>query len=167
MFADTLRSQSAEILSELEPVSYGILRATQRSLEFEKTKDASIGRISSSLMVGDFVGSEGEGEEGFKDPNRLELSMRYKRRFCKDRNEMSRSFARLEVKKSESREKRREELREEREKGVKFLRRYRKGDFPDIGVTLADIVLPLQILAKVTNPYFLMEFSRKSNALLR
>lgn len=135
MFASTLRSQMSQEPS-INNANFNVIRATQEALTFQPTQ------VESRLVV----------EEEFKDPNKLHLSQKYKvnnYRFYKDRERVSRHFALQEVKKTSKREQARRDLAREKERGVTFYRQYKKGDFPDIQIEYKDLLLPLQILAKV------------------
>lgn len=136
LFVNTLRSQMTQ-QSSLNPIDLNVVRATQQSLAFEPTQ------VEKNVDV---------DQQEFKDPNQLQLSQRYKMnkyRFYKDREKVSRHFALQEVKKASKREQERRDLAKEKERGVTFYRQYKRGDFPDVQIELKDVLLPLQILAKV------------------
>lgn len=137
MFADTLRSQTMQ-QNSLDSVDLSVIRATQQSLSFEPTQIEN-----ESIVV----------SQEFKDPNKLQLSEKYKMskyRFLKDKDKVSRQFALWQVKKASNREQARRDLAKQKERGVTFYRQYKKGDFPDIQIETKDVLLPLQILAKVS-----------------
>lgn len=139
MFAETLRSQMSQS-STINPINFNVVRATQQSLAFKPTQ---IEQKIESMDV----------DEEFKDPNKIQLSGKYKRsryRFLKDTEKVSRSFALKEVKKATKREQARRDLAKEKERGVTFYRQYKRGDFPDVQIECKDLLLPLQILAKVS-----------------
>lgn len=146
LFANTLRSQMTQ-QSSFSPVDLNIVRATQQSLAFEPTQ---VKEENEPLGV----------HQEFKDPNKLQLSQRYKMsryRFYKDKEKVSRHFALQEVKKASKREQARRDLAKEKERGVTFYRQYKRGDFPDIQIELKDVLLPLQILAKVRKIYYVCD----------
>lgn len=139
MFANTLRSQTQQ--ESLHSADLNILRATQQSLAFKPTQ-----------IEQDASTSE---QEKFKNPNQLQLSHKYKYgrnkyRFYKDKDRVSRHYALQEVKNANTREQMRRDIAKQKEKGVTFYRQYKKGDFPDIQIEHKDVLLPLQILAKVS-----------------
>lgn len=138
MFADTLRSQMSQQQSlHFTSANFNVVRATQQSLAFQPTQ--------ASFST--------DGGEEFKDPNKLLLSDKYRKskyRFFKDRDRVSRHFAHQEVKKASKREQARRDLAKQKERGVTFYRQYKRGDFPDIQIDYKDVLLPLQVLAKVT-----------------
>lgn len=140
MFANTLRSQMSQQIS-IDPMNLNVVRATQQTLAFEPTQ--------TEAAYDESVASD----EEFKNPNKLQLSYRYKMskyRFLKNKEKLSRQFALQEVKKASKREQIRRDLAKKKERGVNFYRQYKRGDFPDVQITNKDVLLPLQILAKVS-----------------
>lgn len=134
MFASTLRSQITE-QDSVTATNFNVVRATQQMLAFEPTQADQ--QITLTHV-----------DETFKDPNKMQLSEKY--RFFKDKERVSRHFALQEVKKASKREQTRRDLAKENKRGVTFYRQYKKGDFPDIQIEYKDVLLPLQILAKVS-----------------
>lgn len=164
LFADTLRSQNtqSEHSTTHHNININVLRATQSSLAFAPTQASVSGTLQSSAyskvnssLLFTFRDEAVIADETFKDPNKIDLSEKYKktRRFQKDRSKISRHFAYEEVKKATKREAVRKNLEKEKEQGVTFYRKYRNGDFPDIQITLGDVLLPLQVLSKVSFLY--------------
>lgn len=139
LFADTLRSQMTQQIS-INSANVNVIRATQQSLAFQPTQMETKPEILNDNAE-------------FKNPNKLQLSEKYKKskyRFLKNREKVSRSFALHEVKKASKKEQDRRDLAKEKERGVTFYRQYKRGDFPDIQIEYKDVLLPLQMLAKVS-----------------
>lgn len=139
MFASTLRSQMTQ-QDSIKSMNFNVVRATPQSLAFQPTQAEQAST------------SHADADETFKDPNQIQLSQKYKLsryRFFKDRERVSRHFALQEVKKASKREQARRDSAKEKERGVTFYRQYRRGDFPDIQIEYKDVLLPLQMLAKV------------------
>lgn len=160
LFADTLRSQQMQYHST-QDLNPNVMRATKSQFEFDPTQamkpssyaTKTYSKISSSLLFTQDESNEADSDSGvFKNPNFTQVSTKYrsKYRFLKDKSMISRHFAYEQVKKNVAHEKLRKDLAKQKEKGVRFYRSYRRGDFPDIQITLSDIVLPLQALAKVS-----------------
>ncbi|XP_060523292.1 DNA-dependent protein kinase catalytic subunit-like isoform X2 [Cylas formicarius] len=129
--------------------SVGDLRATRTSFAFTPTttlREQEITQrtgLESSLLIG------GRGDDPFVDPNRVRLSGDYrlpKRRFLKDKAKIAAHYAHVEVTKKIDRAAKRREGVVEAEKKVTIYRKYRKGDFPDILITLDSLIGPLKML---------------------
>ncbi|CAH1171231.1 unnamed protein product [Phaedon cochleariae] len=146
MFAETLRTFDGS--APAEESSGFRLRQTQDTLEFAQTQSlheqqlSKFTGLSSSLAV--------SFDDGIKNPNTMILSQKYRiprRRFLKDKAKISISSAHHEVKKQVKKVQQRIDSAIEKEKKVTIYRSYRKGDFPDIQITLSSVLKPLQILA--------------------
>lgn len=156
LFADTLRSQNIQS-DHFSNVNLDVLRATQSGFAFTPTQTNAYGTLQASLYskvsssLSFILNEETDNtKQTFKDPNKIDISHKYrKRRFHKDRSKISRHFAYEEVKKAGERDTMRKNLAKEKERGVTFYRKYRSGDFPDIEITLGDVLLPLQMLSNV------------------
>lgn len=150
-------SQRSQATLNFGSINHNMFLMTQKSLEFELTpstlsdeKKTYINNKSSSLLF-DF-----ESDNQFKNPNNIEISSEYRqqknRRFNKDKTKIGRQFAFREVNKKIEKEETRKEFVKQKEHSVRLFRKYRDGEFPDIQIPLADIIKPLQMLAK-HDPY--------------
>lgn len=135
---------------------------TNAPLEFEPTKPATLSEQIASVL------EERNSTlmfNAFKDPNTVVLSDSYRRRrFHKDKSKISRDFAFREVEKVDYRNKLRKDVAVEKERGVVIYRKYRIGEFPDIEISLGEVVRPLQMLAKVILHFFLFYRLNKVNS---
>uniref|UniRef100_A0A131YHX4 DNA-dependent protein kinase catalytic subunit n=1 Tax=Rhipicephalus appendiculatus TaxID=34631 RepID=A0A131YHX4_RHIAP len=71
-----------------------------------------------------------------------------RKRFLRDEDQVRLQHMRREVRRNETRRKLRTEQRARREAEVTLYRRYRMGDFPDIQITHAALIAPMQALAQ-------------------
>lgn len=71
-----------------------------------------------------------------------------RKRFLRDDDQIRLQHMRREVRRNETRKKLRTEQRARREAEVTLYRRYRMGDFPDIQITHAALIAPMQALAQ-------------------
>ncbi|XP_056648968.1 DNA-dependent protein kinase catalytic subunit-like isoform X1 [Diorhabda sublineata] len=121
------------------------LRRTQTNFEFAATQSFRLQQISKYTAPESSLGVDVEPR--FKHPNAFGLHKVQKRRFLKDKSEISRLMAHRETNKRIEEEKARKESDSERERKITIYRSYRKGDFPDIQIPLSALLKPLQILA--------------------
>lgn len=157
LFANTLSSQDASY----SPMNPNVLRATVSTLEFQPTQAVQAGttqrntsyftRSSSLLFSVDSTNVSTTPDGEFKDPNNVfpKIQVVRGRRFLKDKSKISRHCAYQEVKKSIKAEELRKDKVRQSEHNVNIYRKYRIGDYPDIEITLASVITPLQMLAKV------------------
>ncbi|XP_008199943.2 DNA-dependent protein kinase catalytic subunit [Tribolium castaneum] len=145
LFAETVRSFSMSLQTFDSK-----LRQTQTSLEFAPTQVVRSKQFSQYTMSESSLFIKPEEEKSFVDPNSINLSYKYripKRRFLKDKAKVHSYFAQQQVKKSSEKIEKRKEFAKERENKVTIYRSYRKGDLPDVQITLQAVLEPLQILA--------------------
>ena len=135
----------------------GILQITQTVLDFEPTMHDIDDYDNEETFLIDAGGSSSLHNKDhdramFKRP--LPTSGLQKRRFCRDKTAISKAFAFREVKKANVRVQERIDSAKRRDQEVKLCRRYRNGEIPDIMITLADVVVPMMELAKVSHLIF-------------
>ena len=159
-FAETLASQSQSqgVVSHAPPA---LLRATQRTLEFEPTQ----GALASSLLAAPSQGSSlvapsqeggqpgpGDSQEGGLQATqlgRLRVGKRFYKTDAQPEHQIG-FFSKLAVR-DKVRERRAEEERKARK--VQLLRSYRLGDLPDVQISYSDLVKPMMTLCQ-TAPEF-------------
>lgn len=135
-----------------------MLRATNYSMEFEPTQRATLLEDEKQNMIDEDIdprGEEEEDEEGeenaddkiFKKPWPVKLR---KKRFFNDETRTVRGFALRKLEESSKVEKARTDLIKQRQQQVNIYRTYRRGDFPDIKLSVSDIITPLKIIVKVS-----------------
>jgi DNA-dependent protein kinase catalytic subunit len=146
LFAETVRSSSQHfsVFSETDPNK---LRQTQTSREFAITQTARMQQLSQITMSESSLFVKTRDDNTFLNPNLVTLSQKYlvpKRRFLRNANKIRSHFANQEVKKSQDKIKQRIDSAKERENKVTIFRNYRKGDLPDVQITLQSVLEPLQ-----------------------
>lgn len=163
LFVDSLRSQQADAGS----IAFNVLRDSVANLEFEPTqfdnnyfkpKPTQFSNYTSSLMFNMNSTNASNSDDGiFKRPSQVTSKTRYMlgRRFGNTVN-AGRHFANLEIKKSIKAEEQRKDKIKQQEQNVTICRKYRRGDYPDIEITLSSVLLPLQMLAKVSTTHLLV-----------
>ncbi|KAK0144676.1 DNA-dependent protein kinase catalytic subunit [Merluccius polli] len=82
------------------------------------------------------------------ESERLADIQRLRRRFLKDQDKVSLSFARKEVQQQRQRKEDKVDQRLRKEAQVTLYRSYRAGDFPDIQIPYSSLIAPLQALAQ-------------------
>lgn len=152
LFAETIQTLDQEITQDFGNEFQ--LRQTQDSLDFSVTQNTVDQNLKTFVSLSSTLTVEST-DVGFKNPNTVNLSQKYhhRKRFLEDKKKISREFAHIEIKKKVVKTHQRIESAKEREKKVTIYRSYRRGDFPDIQITLSSILKPLQMLALV-NIYF-------------
>lgn len=146
LFTESLRSQDVAFSS---PDMTG-LRQTASTLEFALTQSLIASQYSqyirseSSLLI-----KQGDVGQSFVNPNLVNLSYKYKipkRRFLKDKGKTQQYFAQQAVQKNVKLAQQRKDMAKEQEHKVVIYRQYRKGDLPDVQITLKSLLVPLQNL---------------------
>ncbi|XP_030758783.1 DNA-dependent protein kinase catalytic subunit-like [Sitophilus oryzae] len=163
LFAQTLKSYS-EDANEPTASNFGQLRATQADLSFAPTQQVVWDNYISNVTS--LTSSLGENNDrAFLNPNAVKLSDKYKlpkRRFIRDKSKISTDFANRAVKEQIRKTIKRTESVKERESRVTIYRSYRKGDLPDIQITLGSMIKPLQMLilhdGELSKQFFLVMF---------
>ncbi|CAG9767394.1 unnamed protein product [Ceutorhynchus assimilis] len=148
MFAETLRTYT-EGLDDGSSVELGAIRATQDNLTFAPTQQSVRERHISQIVSLEST-LIGNNNNTFINPNAVQISQNYKlpkRRFLKDKAKISAGFAHSAVAEKIQKVSKRYDAAKEQEKKVTIYRSYRKGDFPDIQISLGSLVKPLQMLA--------------------
>ncbi|XP_039982420.1 DNA-dependent protein kinase catalytic subunit isoform X2 [Xiphias gladius] len=74
--------------------------------------------------------------------------LRLRRRFLKDQEKVSLSYARKEIQQQRQKKEEKADQRLQREAQVTLYRNYRVGDFPDIQIPYSSLIAPLQALAQ-------------------
>lgn len=150
MFAETLQTFDPDATQHYTNLFQ--LRQTQESMDFAPTQISQDHNMKLLTSLGSSLAFSLTDETTFKNPNSVNLSQRYRqrKRFLEDKKKISREFAHYETKKKIVKTQKRVELAKEREKSVSIYRNYRKGDFPDIQITLSAVLTPLQMLAMVS-----------------
>ncbi|XP_044259527.1 DNA-dependent protein kinase catalytic subunit-like [Tribolium madens] len=148
LFAETVRSLSGS-LQTFDPNTTK-LRQTQTSLEFTPTQSVRSKQFSQYTMSESSLFIKTDEDKTFINPNSINLSYKYripKRRFLRDKSKVQNYFAQQQVKKSIDKIEQRKDFAKERENKVTIYRSYRKGDLPDVQITLQAVLEPLQVLA--------------------
>ncbi|CAH1962380.1 unnamed protein product [Acanthoscelides obtectus] len=138
MFAETLQTVYENSMDQ----DMDMLKKTQGHTFTQSIQEQQLQELVSLESSLSF--SEGR----IKDPNRLNLSQKYrhKRRFLQDKEKISRWHAHHETQKKIENMKKMIDDAKEREKKVTIYRKYRKGDFPDIQIKVSSMLKPLQML---------------------
>ncbi|KAJ3665343.1 hypothetical protein Zmor_000841 [Zophobas morio] len=147
LFAETVRSASLDFESMDSDMSK--LRQTQTAREFAPTQSVRAKQFSQFTMSESSLFVKRDEESEFVNPNLVPLSHKYrvpKRRFLRDKSKIHSHFAQQEVKKLVQKTEQRKDLVKEREHKVVIYRSYRKGDLPDVQITLQAVLEPLQAL---------------------
>ena len=145
MYADTLNSQSQGSLSQTP--SAGMLRATVSTMEFSQTQGA-MGSKNLSLANTNSHQSNLNLSlvRNVTNPSIKIGSLVAGRRFTKE--QLTQGYQKSTFSKIAERQKARQRQLEEdkvksTEKNVVLLRRYRKGDLPDIQISYSDLIAPI------------------------
>ncbi|XP_063237602.1 DNA-dependent protein kinase catalytic subunit-like isoform X2 [Bacillus rossius redtenbacheri] len=165
LFADTLASQLRG--GDAGTLAPGV-RATQASLAFQPTVDASGGADASVASLSTFSSASSSGtlftlgsgsqtselnttrshlQFGFARPETTRSFLR--RRFLRNQSDVREGFARREVGRSLLRQELQRESGRRREATVALYRTYRRGELPDVEIPHSALIRPLQALAKL------------------
>lgn len=108
---------------------------------------SQITRSQSQLLIG----SRNEIDSNFKNPNKVDALNKYKyrRRFLKDKTKISAGVMNYEIGKMVKASKNRVISAKLRDQKINVYREYRKGDFPDIQISLTSVLIPLKMLSLV------------------
>ncbi|KAM4606662.1 DNA-dependent protein kinase catalytic subunit [Polymixia lowei] len=90
---------------------------------------------------------EGDSRSRAESERRADI-LRLRRRFLKDQEKVSMSFARKEIHQQRQRKEDRADQRLRKEAQVTLYRSYRVGDFPDVQIPHSSLIAPLQALAQ-------------------
>ncbi|KAJ3652171.1 hypothetical protein Zmor_018159 [Zophobas morio] len=145
LFAETVRTFDPDF--ENMDWDMSKLRQTQTAREFAQTQSVRDKQFSQYTMSESSLYVKRDEER--VNPYLVPLSHKYqipKRRFPRDKSQIRSYFAEQEVRKSVQKTEQRKDLVEEREYKVVIYRSYKKGDFPDVQITLQDVLEPLQAL---------------------
>lgn len=146
LFAETVRSTSLRLPTFDSDFK---LRQTQTLMDFEPTQSVRSKQFSQFTMAESSLYIK-PVEDEFVNPNVVELSHKYripKRRFLRDKSKIQRSFAHKEVEKKVKQVEHRKKFASKCESNFTIYRNYRKGDLPDVQITLQAVIEPLQALA--------------------
>lgn len=157
MFAQTYRSQSIDFDFTPSASTFGddmLLRATNYDMEFEPTQRPELLEAEKHDFLDRVIDVADENENNsdpdsgvFKKPWPVKAR---KVRFFTDQTKDDRRFAMRKLEQSTKVEKDRRDSIKQRQKEVNIYRRYRQGDFPDIKLTVSDLITPLRVLVKVS-----------------
>ncbi|GJQ83173.1 hypothetical protein Trydic_g18200 [Trypoxylus dichotomus] len=159
LFAQTYRSQStdddAAISTSTLEADGIVFRATNYDMEFEPTQVPSLLEAERQDIMSRDVEDEEDGEDIeesdnsddkiFKKPWPVKMK---KIRFHSDHTRSVRNFALRKMEQNSKVERERKDSIKQKRQEVNIYRSYRKGDFPDIKLTVCDLIIPLKILVK-------------------
>lgn len=129
-------------------------------MEFEPTQRASLLEVEKQHILDEDIDTRDDEEEGeenpddklFKKPWPVKLR---KKRFFSDETRSVRGFALRKLEESSKVEKARTDFIKQKQQQVNIYRTYRRGDFPDIKLSVSDIITPLKTLVKVSIFFYL------------
>ncbi|XP_055932973.1 DNA-dependent protein kinase catalytic subunit-like isoform X2 [Argiope bruennichi] len=132
--ADTFESQNFSFES-----GYGTSSSMSKSLLIANQNDTK-------LSERDFLRTM-QTKKSDEKKERKSATLMLRRRFYKDKNNDSDSFARQELKRQDRRMELRKEQQNQRDAQVVMYRQYRIGELPDIEISNSEIIKPIQALA--------------------
>ncbi|KAM3860678.1 DNA-dependent protein kinase catalytic subunit [Diretmus argenteus] len=146
---DWMTGSSVDTLAEYTPASESVSsllvlnkKAERREAPARRSTGESFG-VRRLAATSDEVDSRSRAE----NEKRADI-LRLRRRFLKDQEKVSISFAQKEIRQQRQRKENRADQRLRREGHVTLYRSYRAGDFPDVQIPFSSLIAPLQALAQ-------------------
>lgn len=149
LFADSLSSQSYTLSS----INLNVLRATVSTLEFMPTQAVEqTARYQTITRQRSLFATQNLDSTFIKNTNSDDSKKYYtkSKRFIKNDVKIHQYFAHMESKKNFSQEAELKDKVKRSERDIALCRSYRIGEYPDIQITLASIIVPLQVLVRVS-----------------